>query len=238
MALFWWRNLLSLTLVAFLPVSLAADESAVAVLRSVSGTVLVNQSASPASIAVFRGDTIETRPDSSAWMEYRGSTVEIDAETIIRLEDGEIILDHGSVTVTSFQQLRVHVGCVTAIPVNAEKTIYFVTDRDSRVTVNAQEKDVNLDSNSSNLKHASHPESAVHEVVHQGEKKSRDEHCGGGDLKGASSGASGGVLNSWPAVASGMVFVTAGTLCVLLCFNDQPPSPHTPSNSSITANHP
>lgn len=237
MALFRWRNLVSLTLLTILPVSLSAEDSAAAVLRSVSGTVLVNQSAAPASIAVFHGDVIETRPDSSARMDYQGSTVEIDPESIIRLEDGEVILDHGSVTVTTFQQLRVHAGCVLAAPVNAQKTIYFVKDTDSRVIVNAREKDVNLDSHSGSLKPASQ-ESSGHAVVHQGEQKSREEHCGAGDLHTPPPDATIGPLNSYWAVGTGAAIIIAGTLCILLCFNNAPPSPASPSNSSITANHP
>jgi ferric-dicitrate binding protein FerR (iron transport regulator) len=170
-------------------------------------------------------------------MEYRGSSVEIDPETIIRLEDGEMILDHGSVTVTSFQQFRVHAGCVTATPVNVEKTVYFVKDTDGRVTVFAQQHDVNLDSRSTNLKRTSQPESSGHTVVHQGEQKSREEHCGGADIQ-TTAGATEGIMNSWGAVAAGGAVVVGGTLCILLCFNNAPASPCSPSQSSGTCNHP
>jgi hypothetical protein len=235
-ALSQWRSFVSLTLLAFLPVSLFADDSAAAVLRSTSGAVLVNQSAAPPSIAVFRGDIIETRPGSLALMEYRGSSVEIGPETIIRLEEGEIILDHGSVTVTSFQQLRVRAGCVLATPVGADKTIYFVKDIDGRVTVFAKEKDVNLDSHTSDLKRASQPGSSGHDIVHQDEQKSRNEHCGDGDLPHTA--ATDGVLNSPLVLAPVAALVIAGIACVLLCFGDNPASPSSPSHSTVTSNHP
>jgi hypothetical protein len=235
-ALFRWRGFVSLIVLAFLPVSLFADGSAAAVLRSTSGTVFVNQSAAPSSIAVFRGDLIETRSNSSAWMEYRGSSVQIDPETIIRLEDGEIILDHGSVTVTSYQQLRVRAGCILATPVESDKTTYFVKDTDGRVTVFAQEKDVNLDSHSSKLKRASQAETSGHDVVHQSQQKSRDEHCGAADLR--PDGITSPILDSPWVVAPAAAVVVGGTLCVLLCFDDEPPSPSSPSKSSVTANHP
>jgi len=234
---FRWRNFVSLTLLAILPVSLSADDSAVAVLRSVSGTVLVNQSAAPASIAVFLGDVIETRPDSSARMEYRGSSVEIDPGTIIRLEDNEIILDHGSVTVTSFQQFRVRAGCVFATPVAADKTIYSVKDTDGRVTVFATQHDVTLDSRSVGLKRTAKPDSSGHTVVHEHEQKSREEHCGGADLN-TPAGATEGIMNSWEAVAAGGAVVVGGTLCILLCFDNAPASPCSPSKSSTSCNHP
>lgn len=236
MALFRWRGFVSLIVLAFLPASLFADGSAAAVLRSTSGTVFVNQSAAPSSIAVFRGDLIETRPNSSAWMEYRGSSVQVDPETIIRLEDGEIVLDHGSVTVTSYQQVRVRAGCILATPVESDKTTYFVKDIDGRVTVFAREKDVNLESHTSNLKRVSQPESSRHDIVHQDEQKSRDEHCGAGDMPRTPIAP--GILDSAWAVGSAGTIVVGGTLCVLLCFDDDPPSPWSPSKSSVTANHP
>jgi hypothetical protein len=231
-------SFVSLLLLALLPVSLAADDSAAtAALLRTNGSVLVNQSAAPASIAVFAGDEIETRSDSSAILEYRGSFVEIAPETVVTFETGEIVLDHGSVTVTSFQQFRVRSGCVLATPVALEKTIYLAKDTDNRVTVIAREKDVKLDSHSASLKRASQKEWSSQEIVHQGEQKSREEHCGAGDLRTLPvSPASGSILNSPYAVGTGAA-VVVGLTCWALCRSDEPASPASPSNSSITTNH-
>jgi hypothetical protein len=227
------------SLLVLLPVSLSADDSAgTAALLRTSGSVLVNQSAAPPSIAVFAGDEIETRPASTAHIEYTGSSIDISPETVIEFESGEVVLDHGSVTVTSFRQFRVRAGCVLATPVAGAKTTYTVKDTDNRVTVMAQEKDVKLDSRSGNIKRASKQASSNQEIVHQGEQKSREEHCGAGDLRTAVSPASPGILNSPGAVASAAATVVGGTVCVLFCFNDDPASPSSPSQSSITANHP
>jgi hypothetical protein len=230
----------SLLLLVLLPVSLSADDSAAtAALLRTSGSVLVNQSAAPASIAVFAGDEIETRPDSSARIEYAGSSIDISPETVIRFESGEIILDHGSVTVTSFQRFRVRAGCVLATPVVTEKTTYFMKDTDNQVTVTAREKDVKLDSHSGSLKRATQKERSSQEIVHQGEQKSRDEHCGSGELRtSAMNPADPGILNSPYAVGTAAIIVVGGVTCVLLCFSDDPASPSSPSNSSITTNHP
>jgi hypothetical protein len=195
----------------------------------------VNQRAAPASIAVFEGDEIETRPASFARIEFTGSSVYISPESLLQFESGEIILEHGSVIVTSFQQFRVRAGCVVATPVAAEKTVYVVRDTDNRVNVNAQEKDVKLDSYPGNLKRASQKEWSSQEIVHQGEQKSREEHCGAGDLPHGDLRP--GILNSPWVVAPASAVVIGGTACILLCFNDDPASPWSPSKASNMSNH-
>lgn len=227
MSFFRWHNFVTLTLLAFLPVSLSADDSGRAILRS-SGGVLVNKSAAPQSLAVFPGDLIETQANSPARIEYPGSSVDIGPESVIQLESGGINLDHGSVIVTSFQQFRVRAGCVLATPATADMTIYTVTDTNSRVRVAAQEKDVNLDSGS-RPKRAGRPESFEQVVVHQGEEKSREEHCGAVDIHTVRGGAGGGILNSPWVVGTAGVAIVGGTICVLVCLNPEPVSPSKPN---------
>jgi hypothetical protein len=219
-------------------VSLLADDSPPdrAMLHS-SGVVLLNQGSAPSSIAIFAGDEIETRPGSSGYIEYLGSMITISPETILRFESGEIVLDHGSVTVTSFRQFRVRAGCVLATPVAAENTTYVVRDTDNRVTVIAQQKDVKLESHSGSIKKTSQRELSDHTIVHEHEQKSREEHCGAADLRNpAVPGATGGILNSPYAV--GTAAIIAGVItCWSLCRSDDPASPSSPSKSSTTANH-
>lgn len=237
-ALLQLRSLISLVLLAIFPVSASADDNAARAVLHSSGGVQVNHQSPPSSIAVFSGDIVETQQNGTAMINFEGSSAEIDPQTVIELKDGEIILDHGSLTVITLRQLRVRAGCVLATPVALDSTIYTVRDTDHRVTVFAKKHDVNLDSHSAQMKRASESEKSGHAVVHQDEQKSRDEHCGGGDLQRTPVAATGGILNSPYAVAGGGIVITGGTLCILLCFNDDPPSPASPSWSSITANHP
>lgn len=223
-------------MLVILPVSASAsDSAAVAVLRS--GRILVDGQAVPPSTALFTGNVIENRGNAIASIDYQGSAAEIDPQTVIQLEDGEILLDHGTVVVTSVRQLRVRAGCVLATPAAAETTVYSVRDTDHRVTVSVQEKDVNLDSRSVGIKRANRPDSG-HTVVHQGEQKSREEHCGAGDLHTIPPDATGGILNSPYVLLPAAVGIAGGILCVLRCLGDDPASPSSPSKSSITANHP
>jgi hypothetical protein len=189
-------------------------------------------------MAIFAGDEIETRPGSSAYIEYLGSMITISPETILSFESGEIVLDHGSVTVTSLRQFRVRAGCVLATPVAAENTTYMATDTDNRVTVRAQQKDVKLESHSGGLKKTSQRELSDHTIVHQGEQKSREEHCGAGNSHtSAMRPADEGILNSPYAVGAGAIIAGVIT-CWSLCRSDDPASPSSPSKSSVTTNHP
>jgi hypothetical protein len=225
--LFRWRSFVAMFVLALLPLSVSADDaSGSAVLRS-GGGVLVNKRAVPSSVTVFSGDIVENQGNGQAFLDYQGSRAELDPETVIQLGDGEIILDHGSLTVTSLRQLRVRAGCVLATPVVSGKTIYSVKDTDNRVTVIATEMDVNLDSRSDRLKRARQPESSDHGVVHQGEQKSRDEHCGGGGVYSTPVGATGGILNSPYALGAGAAAVI-GLTCWALCRSDNPASPSIP----------
>jgi hypothetical protein len=101
-----------------LPVSLAADETAAAMLRSSGSGVVVNRNPAPTSIALFPNDLIETPKNAVARIEVSGSTADINADTVEQFDGDELVLDHGSLSVSTTQGLRVRVGCLTVTPVN------------------------------------------------------------------------------------------------------------------------
>jgi hypothetical protein len=177
-----WREFVCLPLIAILPVSLWADDTGAAMLRS-SGGVLVNKNVAPASTALFPDDLIETLKNIVARIEAIGSTADIHPETVLQFEGDELVLEHGSVSVNTSRQLRVRVGCITVVPVNAEWTHYEVADSDGQVTVSSLENDVYIDSRSSNPQQAKQPEHSNHLIVREGEQKSRTEKCGAPVIK-------------------------------------------------------
>ena len=63
--------------------------------------VIVNKNPAPASIALFSNDLIETSKDSIARIESTGSAAEVGPETIVQFQPGELVLDHGSVSVST-----------------------------------------------------------------------------------------------------------------------------------------
>lgn len=227
MYLYQTRSLLALLLTLLLPLSLLADDASTAILLS-NGGVLRNQNEVPASIALFSGDTIQTQPNATARIQLSGATVDISPATVIVFHPDEIVLDHGSILVNTSRQLRVRTGCVVSTPVRAEWTLYNVTDTNGKVTVAARKSDVYLDERSGTLQHASQPKSSTRTIVHETEQKSREEKCGGADLKQSPLGdASPGILNTPYAVGAG-VAVVVGLTCWALCRSDDPLSPSKP----------
>src|ERR1700674_1595336 len=142
-------------MIVILPVSLPAQDTAAAMLRSNGTGVLLNKNPAPASAALFSNDLIETPKTAVARIEASGSSADLNPETVVQFEGNELVLDHGSLSVNTSRGLRVRVGCVTVTPVNdAQWTHYEVADLDGKVTVAALKNDVYIDARSN------HPQQA------------------------------------------------------------------------------
>jgi hypothetical protein len=222
-----WRVFVCLPLIATLPVSLLADESPAAMLRS-SGGVQVNKSPAPSSTALLMDDLIETQQQSVARIEITGSVADINPETVVKFEGDELVLEHGSLSVNTSRLLRVRVGCLEVTPVTADWTHYEVADLNGRVTVSALKSDVNIDQRSGKDPEAKQPGQSNRVTVREGERKSREEKCAAALIdESAAPAAKGAILNSpyvkWPAV------VGIGVLtCWALCRTSNPLSPSNP----------
>lgn len=222
-----WRHPVVLFLAVFLPVSLSAQGTGGAILHSAGG-VVVNNSAVPASMAVFPNDLIETQKGAAARIEATGSSVDIGQETMVQFANDELFLDHGSLSVNTSRGMRVRVGCVTVTPVNpSEWTHYDVIDLDGKVTVHSLKSDVYIDSRSKNPQDVKKPSSSTHDLVRESEQKSREEKCGGAYLKADARPGIGAWMNSTTAKIIGGVIV-GGVACIGLCRDDDPISPHKP----------
>jgi hypothetical protein len=230
------RNFVCLILIGILPASLLADDTGAAILHS-NGGVRVNGNAAPNTATIFPGDSVEVPAQAAARLEVTGSTVDLTPETLLVFDNNEVHLEHGSVSVNTSRGFRVRAGCVTIAPVNTEAwTHYDVADINGKVHVSALKNDVNLESRSVNPVQVKKSTSS-RATVREGEQKTRDEKCGGNDLKSRTPGL-GPLLDSpwvdWPAAG----FIVGGTLCLVFCFNNQPLSPSNPANPSSPSNPP
>lgn len=211
-----------------LPASLAADETAAAMLRTSGSGVLVNKNPAPTSIALFPNDLVETPQNGVARIELSGSTADINADTVVQFEGDELVLDHGSLSVSTTRGLRVRVGCLTVTPVNlSQQTQYNISDMDGKVTVNAARSDVYIDSRAKKAQDAKNPSRSTRDIVRESEQKSREEKCGAAYMKGDAVPGVGALMNSMWAkiIAGGAVGATA---CLGLCHDDDPVSPWKP----------
>ena len=193
-------------------------------LHSDSG-VWLNGNSAPASSAIFPHDVVQTQQDHTAKVDADGSTVTVQAETIVQFEGDEFVLDHGALQVNTSRAMRVRVNCLTVIPVTLAWTRYDVIDVDGKVRVIAYENDVKIHYAGATAGRSK--ESALSDVtVHQGEEATREERCGAAARPADVIDAKGAILNStWARVAGGAALAS---LCVLICRGDNPISPAKP----------
>jgi len=221
-----WRNLVCVGMIAILPESLMANDSAAAILHSTGGVRLNGNPALPSS-ALFPDDLVQTPSHSEATINAAGSTVMVNSDTVVQFEGSELHLDHGTLQLSTSRQLRVRVGCLTVVPVNPAWTQYDVTDVDGRVTVAARTSDVNIEARGSALTRGPKSGRTQRVTVREGEQQTREENCAVAPQAPAYVAGKGAILNSpwvkWSAV--GAIGVAA---CWVLCRGDNPISPSDP----------
>ncbi len=182
------------------------------------GGVWVNGYEAHDSSAVFPGDVVETKPDSSANLSLDGSTVLIAPESVSKFQADLLELDHGGVSVVTSKSFKVRVNCILVVPVRNDWTEYVVTDLNGTVQVAARKLDVNVEHERGHGKEA--PESQPSQEsasVHEGEQKSYEESkvCGPGARPTSSWG---GISPKW--IAAGAA--GAGILIWLLIHGGNP----------------
>jgi len=203
-----------------------ADDSGAAMLHHDGGT-LVNGNPAPPSTAIFPNDTVQTQSNHEATISAAGSSVTVKSETLVQFDGDEIILDHGTLLISTTRELRVRVGCVTVIPDTAAWTQYDVTDVDGKVTVSARKSDVDIESRGSKLQPARAGGRSQRLTVHEGEQKTREEQCGVAPKPPRYIDARGAFLNSPWIIGPAAGGIILGT-CLILCRGDDPVSPSRP----------
>jgi hypothetical protein len=90
-----------------------AGETASAMLYT-NGAAWLNGSDVPKSAAVFSGDMLQTRADSTASIQSNGSSVMVLADSLVKFQGPTAVeLEHGSVRVTTSHGLAAQAGDVT-----------------------------------------------------------------------------------------------------------------------------
>jgi hypothetical protein len=226
-----FRTIFCWMIVALFPASLMAADPGAAMLYG-KGGVLLNGATLPDSSAVYPDDVIETKPDAVANLNVTGSTVMIGPESIVKFKNNAIELEHGSVTVSTIEGLRVYVKCVTVIPAQNVQTQFDVTNTNGKVHAVARKSDVNIDSGRKIKNAAKTDDSSQNATLHEGHETTRDENsCAAAWDKGAYPTANGGLLSSPYALYTGGAIV-GGVLLWVILQGDNPSSPSTPTKSS------
>jgi len=215
---------LSMVLAMLLPGQLLAADSASAMLYA-NGTAWVNGNTVPKSAAVFVGDLVQTRPDSSANLNASGSSVMVLADSLVKFQGSAVEIEHGAIRVSTSQELATHAGEVTIKPAGRSWTEFQVTDVDGQVQIIASKGDVTVKDQQGTT------------TVQEGQQTTRDDTSNPEQKKrkkrrgaGAATAAGGGVLSSSTAIYTGLAIVGGITTWVLLQ-NDDPLSPACPNNT-------
>jgi len=211
-------------LAVLVPAQLLAGESASAMLYT-NGPAWLNGSEVPKSAAVFSGDMLQTRADSTANIQAAGSTVMVLADSLVKFQGPAVEIEHGAVRVTTSRGLAAQAGDVTVKPASKVWTEFQVTDVDGRVQIAANKGDLTVQDDKGTT------------TVSQGQQTTRDDTADTEKKKkrrrrgdGAATAAGGGIMSSTPVIYGGLA--VAGGVGVWLLLRDEPPmSAKCPTNS-------
>jgi hypothetical protein len=217
------RPLVSIVLTLLVPAQLLGQAPASGMVYA-SGMAWVNGTEVPKSVALFPGDTLQTKADASANIGTNGSSVMVLSDSVLKYEGTSVAVDRGTVRVSTGTGFAAHACEVKARPADNVPTQYQFIHNDGRVDVIATKGDMIVDDH------------AGSKTVKEGEQTSRDDGCevaakrNPKPRRGASTAASGGILSSSIAVRTGIGIVTGITIWVLLQ-GDDPLSPSCPDNT-------
>jgi hypothetical protein len=202
-------------MVLVVPVALLGQQAQVSsAIVHTQGGVWVNGYEAKDGAAVFPGDEIETKTDSSTTLSMDGSSALLLPETVGKFQGDLLVLNHGGVSVETSKSFKVRVNCLTVIPVRNEFTQYDVTYVNPTVKVSARKLDVNVQRESHAVKATPEAQSSQQVSVHEGEQKSYDETavCG---APAPPTGAGSGLNPKWIAIGGGGIAV--GVICIFVC---------------------
>src|SRR6202795_3112712 len=201
-----------------------AGETASAMLYT-NGAAWLNGSEVPKSAAVFSGDMLQTRPDSTASIQSNGSSVMVLADSLVKFEGLAVELQHGAVRVTTSRGLAARAGDVTVKPAANTWTEFQVTDVDGRVQIAANKGDLTIQDDKGTTT-ISQGQQTTRDDTSDTEKKKKKRRNGAG----AAPAAGGGIMSSPYAVYGGIGVAGGVGICVVLR-NEPPLSPSCPNST-------
>jgi len=193
-----------------------AGETATAMLY-VNGAAWLNGAEVPKSAAVFSGDLLQTRPNSTASIQSSGSNVMVLADSLVKFEGPAVQLDHGGVRVTTSHGLATHVGDVTIKPVADSWTEFQVTDVNGRVEIAANKGDLTVQDDKGTTT-VTQGQQTTRDDTSDSDKKKKRRRRGG---NGPAPAAGGGIMSSTAAIATAGAI--AGGVGVWVWLQDEGP---------------
>jgi len=194
-----------------------AGETASAMLYT-NGSAWLNGSEVPKSAAVFAGDMLQTRPDSTASIQATGSNVMVLADSLVKFEGPAVEIEHGAVRVTTSRGLAARAGDVTVKPAGNAWTEFQVTDVDGRVQIAANKGDVTVQDDKGTTTTVTQGQETTRDDTSDTEKKKKKRRHG----TGAAPAAGGGIMSSPPVVYGGLAGI--GGAAIWIWTRSEPPA--------------
>jgi hypothetical protein len=204
--------------------SMAADSGAAMVYPH--GAAWLNGAHVPASSAIFAGDLLQTRFDSSASINAPGSSIMISGDSLVSFEASTLRIEHGAVAVSTSKGIATTAGEVRVAPASQSWTEFAVTDTNGTVKIAARKGDLTVTDDKGTT------------TLAQGQETTRDEQSQSGTSTtgknkkadaAAPPAAVGGKLNSKLAIGLGAAAIAGVTAWALVSTNgDDPVSPSLP----------
>src|SRR5947199_3054912 len=179
-------SVVSMALTLVVPVQLLGQDSASGMVYA-NGSASVNGAEIPKSVAVFPGDVLQTKPDSSATIATNGSSVMMFSDSSVKYEGSWVGVDRGSVRINTSLGFEAHACEVKARPVSNTPTEYQFIHNDGHVTVIAIKGDVFVedhqgarkDKKSKTDQKSMHQQSMDHgsKIVKEGEQTTSADAC-------------------------------------------------------------
>ena len=215
-------SVISALIFALSPMNSLANDSAIALIH-VHGVAWLNGAEVPGSRAMFPGDVVQTRNDSTSTITASGLSVTVLPDSLIRIEASGLVIEHGAIRVATTHGLAATAGDVTVKPLKDSWTIFQVTDVDQHIAILADKGDVSIrDAQGTTTLPQGQQATRENKNKHQPAK-----HSPGG---GAPPAAHGPILSSTTALIGGAA-VVGGTALWVSLQSTKPLSPSCPTLS-------
>jgi ferric-dicitrate binding protein FerR (iron transport regulator) len=221
------RTFLGWVILAGVSIWLPASDSGGAAMLYTNGAVWLNGGAAPHSSAIFPGDMLQTQRGSAATINSAGSSVLVSTNSVVKLEQKGVALEHGSVSVATSKALPVHAGQVTIVPSSPAPTQFEVADLGDQVRVFARKGDVSVIGESGTTTVAQGQQTTVAQNPPDDRKTEHKQQKSQSGTPTAPIAGRGAILDSFPFVVGGGI-VVGGIATWALVQGSNPLSPWKP----------
>ena len=141
------RDILCCLMIVLLPASLIAADSGAAIVRPY-GPAWLNGVAVEQSSAIFPGDLAQTGSSSALKIRASGSSITVMSDSTVRLGEGQVSVEHGSVQMVTAKSMFARAGIITATPAASDWTEFELTHRNGAVEITALKGELRINNGS------------------------------------------------------------------------------------------